>query len=136
MFKPHLSTIKEGEEYPGTTRVDRGEEDEDPIDALQMTVPQADGREEVITQLQSCQAMKNLGLYAPPEGGSAPQLSVKRDKVDNWTTKMRAGGLPARSAWLSYNCQLWAGLKYGLGASPAKLKELRERAWDQETTKC
>ena len=39
---------------------------------------------------------------------------------------MRGGGLPARLAWLSYNCQLWGGLKYGLGASPAKLKELRE----------
>ena len=33
--------------------------------------------------------------------------------------------MPARSAWLSYKCQLWGGLKYRLGASLAKLEELK-----------
>ena len=49
-----------------------------------------------------------------------------RAKIDDWTTKMKAGCLPARSAWLSYQCQLWSGLKYGIGTSPATLKQLEE----------
>ena len=98
--KPQLLMIKEGEVYPGTVQVERGEEEDDSTDALWMTIPQASGPEVVITQLQSCQAMKNLGLYTPPEGSSDPQLEAKQDSVDNWTAKMRAGGLPARSAWL------------------------------------
>ena len=52
--KPHMLTIKEGEVYPNTVQVERGEEEEDPINVLRMTVPQASGLEVVITQLQSC----------------------------------------------------------------------------------
>ena len=111
--------------YPGKVQVEQGEEEDDPIDALRMIVPQAFGPEVVITQLQSCQAMEILGLYTPPEGSNEPQLEDKQDSIDDWTTKMRVGGLPARSAWLSYKCQLWGGLKYGLGVSPAKLEELK-----------
>ena len=123
--KLQLSTIKEGEVYPGTVQVEQREGEDDSIDALRMTVPQASGPEVVFTQLQLCQAMKDLGLYTPPEGSSDPHLEAKQDRVDDWTSKMRAGSLPARSAWLSYKCQLWGGLKYGLGASPAKLEELK-----------
>ena len=70
--------------------------------------------------------MKNLGVYTPPEGNCEPQFAAMQDKVDDWTTKMKAGGLPARSAWLSYQCQLWSGLKYGIGASPAAMKQLEK----------
>ena len=88
-----------------------------------MKVPQLSGDAAVITQLQSCQAKKNLGLYAPPEGSSDPQFGAMRDRVDEWTNNIKNSDLPPRSVWLSYKSQLWSGLKYGLGALPAKLKE-------------
>ena len=40
-----------------------------PIENFQLTVPQATGDVAVIEQLQSCQAVKKLDLFAPPEGG-------------------------------------------------------------------
>ena len=89
-----------------------------------MTVPQETGDVTVIEQLQSCQAVKKLGLFAPPEGGMGPQFSAIREKIDEWTTNLRNGHLPTQSAWLSYNCRLWNGLKYGIGASPATLDNL------------
>ena len=127
---PALSTIKEGEVYPGTEQVERSNEEREfgeTIDNFQLKVPQALGTPAAaIDQLQSCQAMKNLGVYTPPEGNCEPQFAAMRAKVDDWTTKMKAGCLPARSTWLSYQCQLWSGLKYGIGTSPASLKQLEE----------
>ncbi|EJK72406.1 hypothetical protein THAOC_06066 [Thalassiosira oceanica] len=79
-----------------------------------------------IIQLQSSQATENLGLLAPPDGNPAPQFEVLRGKVDDWTAKIRDGHLPARSNWLSYQCQLWPGLKYGLGASSATIEQLEK----------
>ena len=97
------------------------------LDNFQLKVPQASGRPAaVIDQLQSSQAEKNLGIFTPPDGNCEPQFEAMRDRVDDWTTKMKAGCLPSRSAWLSYQCQLWSGLKYGIGTSPATLKELEE----------
>ena len=67
---PALSTIKEGEVYPGTEQVERSDEERafgDTIDNFQIKVPQALGTPAAaIDQLQSCQAMKNLGVYTPP----------------------------------------------------------------------
>ena len=94
--------------YPGTERIERSEdkiEGGETIDDFQIKVPQALGTPAaVINQLQSCQAMKNLGVYTPPEGNCEPQFAAMREKVDDWTTKMKAGCLLARSAWLSYQC--------------------------------
>ena len=124
--KPADSTIKEGEVVPGTVLFDADHEEDhlDPIDHHRMTVPQADGDAVAIEQLQSCQAVENLGLLTPPEGSSEPQLCALRARTDEWINNVRNGGLPTRSTWMSYNCKLWSGLKYGIGASPAKLEEL------------
>ena len=87
---PALSTIKEGEVYPGTEKVVRSKEemeDGKTIDDFQIKVPQALGAPvATIDQLQSCQAMKNLGVYTPPEGNCAPQFAAMRAKVGDWTT--------------------------------------------------
>ena len=111
--RPALSTIKEGEVLPGTDmmeRINEGEdEEEDEVnenDGYRVTVPQSSGNNRTIDQLQSCQAVKNLGLFASPEGGSTPQLQALRDRVDKWTINMRNGHLPTRSTWMSYNQQL------------------------------
>ena len=75
---PALLTIKEGEVYPGTERVERSKDDMEggeTINDFQIKVPQALGTPAaVIDQLQSCQAMKNLGVYTPPEGNYAPPV--------------------------------------------------------------
>ena len=49
-------------------------------------VPQSSGEEATINRLQLCQAVKNIGPYAPPEGSSKPQLQALRDRVDEWTS--------------------------------------------------
>ena len=115
-------------------RINEGEDEftPDDINGHQVTVPQLTGDAKAIDQLQSCQAVKNLGLYAPPEGGAEPQLQALRDRVDEWTVNMRNGHLPTRSTWMSYNCQLWAGLRYGIGASPARLKELENKVTNKK----
>ena len=124
---PALETIKEGEEMPGTDLADREEDDEDAeLDELTMTIPQSNGDAAAIIQLQSSQATVNLGLLAPPDGNPQPQFDVLREKVDDWTRKIKDGHLPARSNWLSYQCQLWPGLKYGLGASAATIEQLEK----------
>ena len=46
--------------------------------------------------------------------------------METWTAKVKNGILPTRSVWTSYTHQLWAGMRYGLGASSASMKELRE----------
>lgn len=127
--KPVASTVKEGQVVPGTVVLEEDEEEDhlNPIDSIdhhRISVPQASGDAVVIEQLQLCQAMVNLGLLTPPEGSTGPQLSALRARTDDWINKVRNGNLPTRSTWMSYNCQLWSGLKYVIGASPAKLKEL------------
>jgi len=48
------------------------------------------------------------------------------ERIKDWTKKIKNGALPTQSVWTSYTHQLWAGLRYGLGASSATLKDLRE----------
>ena len=129
--KPAYNTAKEGQELPGTKlQVREGGEGvaevTDEIDELHLTVPQTNGTDAPIDQLQSCQATKNLGLYAPPDGNTEPQFQALRDRVDEWTNNVANSGLPTRSVWKSYKYQLWSGMKYGIGASPATMKELEE----------
>ena len=67
---------------------------------------------------------KDLGLY-PPDRNMTPQFKSRRDRVDDWTVKIRAGKVPTRSVWLSYQSQLWEGMKYRLGTLPASLDDLK-----------
>ena len=49
-----------------------------------------------------------------------------RDKMEDWTKRVKCGALPICLVWTSYTHQLWSGLKYGLGASSAMIKDSRE----------
>ena len=122
--KPAASTVIECKVLPGIKLEPRAEGTTNDIDDMQMTVPQTDGSNAPIDQLQSCQAVKNLGLYAPPDGSTEPQFSALRERVDEWTNNVANSGLPTRSVWKSYQFQLWSGMKYGIGATPAMIKEL------------
>ena len=62
-------------------------EDLETIEDFQIKVPQSSGPDAVIDQLQSCQAMKNLGVYTPPEGNCEPQFAAMRGQ--KWTTGRR-----------------------------------------------
>ena len=96
------------------------------LNELQLTVPQASGEAAVIKQLTHSKAVKNLGLFAQPNGVNEPHLNQVRQRVEEWTALINEGDLPTRSVWMSYRLQLWAGVKYGLGASSASMKELEE----------
>ncbi|KAL7540264.1 hypothetical protein ACHAXR_009988 [Thalassiosira sp. AJA248-18] len=49
-----------------------------------------------------------------------------RTRVEDWTKLVKNGALPTQSVWTSYTHQLWAGLKYGLGASSAPMDALKK----------
>ena len=72
------------------------------------------------------EAEKNLGLFVRPDGVNKPHLKQVRDKIEEWTSLINEGHLPTRSVWTSYKFQLWASVRYGLGASLASIKELEE----------
>ena len=70
LLHPALSTIKEGKEYPGTEKLERkGDKLNKPdmMDTFQNKMPQSSGPDAMIDQLQSCHAMKNLGMCTLPE---------------------------------------------------------------------
>lgn len=68
-----LLTIKADKEFPGTVRVEKKENKIEPIDDIQLTVPQLSGEVEVIDRLHLSQAMNNLGLYTSPDGSTTPR---------------------------------------------------------------
>ena len=53
-------------------------------------------------------------------------MQQMRERIEDWTKKIKNGALPTRSVWMSYTHQLWAGLRHGLGASSAPMASLRE----------
>ena len=124
--KPALETIAEGNEMPGTNLEERDEDRDGQLDELEMTIPQIGGDVAAITQLQASQATENLGLLAAPDGNPQLQFDELGKKMDKWTERIKDGHLPARSNWLSYQCQLWPGLRYGLGASAATIDQLEK----------
>ena len=74
--------------------------------------------------LKSDEAVANLGLFARPDGKPEAHMQQLRDRVKAWTGLVKNGKLPTRSVWTSYTHQLWPGLRYGFGASPATMTEL------------
>ncbi|KAL7536731.1 hypothetical protein ACHAXR_007365 [Thalassiosira sp. AJA248-18] len=98
----------------------------DELDEITLRVPQLSGTLETIRHLRSNEAFEILGLYARPDGCNDAHLGQMRTRVEDWTTLVKNGALPTRSVWTSYTHQLWAGLKYGLGASSAPMEALRK----------
>ena len=77
-----------------------------------------------ISLLKSSEAVKNLGLFARPDGVNSPHMDQMKARLETWTVKVKNRILPTRSVWTSYTHQLWAGMRYGLGESSATMKEL------------
>ena len=91
-----------------------------------LKVPQANSEAVMIKQLMHSEAKKYLGLHTRPDRINQLHLDQVRERVKKWTSLINEGHLPTRSVWLSYRLQLWAGVKYGLGASSASIEELEE----------
>jgi hypothetical protein len=96
------------------------------LDNLEMTVPQLTGGAKAIKLLRSSEVVKNLGLFARPDGCSDKHMTQMKERMEDWTVRVKNGVLPIRSIWTSHNHQLWAGLTYELGASSAPMEKLRE----------
>ena len=103
-----------------------GDEWNKKLDILGMTVPQLTGNTKAIKLLKSSEAVKNLGLFVMPDGCIDRHMLQMEDRMEDWTVRVKNGALLTHLIWTSYNHQLWSGLKYGLGASSATMKDLRE----------
>lgn len=69
-----------------------------------------------LQQYDLSDAVKSLGIKTSPVGGHTEQLLAYHDKVQQWSTQVQNGHLPAALVWMSYLQQLWPSLRYGLGA--------------------
>ncbi len=61
------------------------------------------------------EAERTLGVYHCPSGGHRQHLTTLRDRGTLWVNNMKNASLPSGSIMKSYQFQLWAGLRYGLG---------------------
>ena len=124
----HMEPKEDGTwEYLAPSKGQVGDDDEledRTLNELRLTVPQASGEAAVIEQLTHSEAVENLGLFVRPDGVNEPHLKQVRQRVEELTALINEGDLPTRSVWMSYRLQLWAGIKYGLGALSASMKEL------------
>ena len=110
-------TINSGQ--PTDENDDVNVDPEDALRTMRLKVPQASGDAVAIEQLMHSEAVENLGLFTRPDGVNEPHLNQVREKIEKWTEQIKSGDLPTRSVWKSYQLQLWASIKYGLGASSA-----------------
>ena len=82
-------------------------DDLDPFEEVSMGVPRVNGNITTIKQLKSSETVKNLGLFARPDGDNIPHMQQMRARMEIWTTKVKNGALPTRSVWSSYTHQLY-----------------------------
>ena len=61
------------------------------------------------------EAEQTLGVYHCPSGGHRQHLTTLGDRGTLWVNNMKNASLPSGSIMKSYQFQLWAGLRYGLG---------------------
>ena len=85
--------------------VDTGIEDQEAA-ARKITVPLIGGDAAAIKKLTAQESEKNLGLRVQPDGKCTAQMAVKKEQVEEWTSKVKTGHLPARAVWQSYHQQL------------------------------
>ena len=65
-------------------------------------MPQADGTLAVIKTLLANESEKYLEMRGRPDGSPADHLADMREKVKEWTEAIKAGTLPTRLVWKSY----------------------------------
>ena len=69
-------------QLPTGTKEEEEETEDLTLSELQMIVPLVSGEAAVIEQLMHSEAVKNLGLYARPDGNNKPHLKQVRDRVE------------------------------------------------------
>jgi hypothetical protein len=62
------------------------------LDNLEMTVPQLTGDAKAIKRLKSSEAVKNLGLFARPDGRSDKHMSQMKERMEDWTVRVKKRG--------------------------------------------
>ena len=68
----------------GSAETDEDELEElDPFEEVSMGVPMVNGDLKAIKQLKSSEAVKNLGLFARPDGDSSPHMEQLRGRLKN-----------------------------------------------------
>ena len=92
----HPKTKKKGDK-----EVDKEEED-DKIDDLEMTVPQLTRGAKAIQLLKANKAVKNLELFSCLDRYSDMQMLQMRERMEDWTKRVKNGALSTRSIWTSY----------------------------------
>ena len=65
-----------------------------------------------------------LGIWTNPAGDGDKQLEVMEATIGTWTSRLKAGRLPAKWAWVSYFHQLWVKFRYGLGVNASSVEDL------------
>ena len=73
-------------------------------------MPLPEGSSAEIEQLAVDVSKKTLGIWTNPVGKCTKQLEVMEQTISTWTSRLEAGCLPAKWAWVSYFHQLWAEL--------------------------
>ncbi len=81
---------------------------------LIVPLPEPEG-EVIIEHHKMSHSVKSLGVFTSPSGGHLDHLAYIRDRMSEWLSRMLNGHLPTLLAWMSYQHQLWARLRYGLG---------------------
>ena len=74
------------------------------------------GKTTILERKLPTDAIRTLGVYHSPEGDHSFHLSQMHDRAYTWLNCIRNGHLPSNLVLMSYYQQLWAGLRYGLGA--------------------
>ena len=64
-----------------------------------ITVPLIGGDAAAIKRLTTQESEKNLGLRVQPDGKCTAQMEVKKEQVEEWTSKVKTGQLPTREVW-------------------------------------
>ena len=78
------------------------EDEEDEMDNGEMTVPQLTGDAQAIQLLKSSEAVKNLGLFSCLNGYNDVHMLQMRERMEDWTKRVKNGALPIQSVWTSY----------------------------------
>ena len=73
------------------------EEENDELDELEMIAPQLSGNTKSIQLLKSSEAVKKLGLFSRPDRCSDRHMLQMRDRMEDWTKRVKNGALPIYS---------------------------------------
>jgi hypothetical protein len=93
------------------------------MDCKKLHLTTTDGQTVVINREEVTLSRRSLGLHDAPAGGNKGHLEFIKDNTSQWINRMKNGHLPCHTAWVAYQHQLWAGLRYRLGTMTNNIEE-------------